>query len=241
MERNIKICGLITARKNSVRVPKKNILELNGKPLILYTVDAAIKSEAFEVIVLSTDCEETIKIVQDYTDKIKIPFTRPSELAEDDTPHFDVVKHAIGYYKLEDDLEPEISRFQATMILQPTSPLRQYWHIQEAVKLFKSTSCDSVLGVTRIPNQFHPERTFYLKGDKLVTSTGREVKDRLKDKDFTKGFRSNAAIYLFYNDLLEKGNFYGDKVIPYIMEEKYSVDINNEEDFKLAEKLIKET
>lgn len=236
MEKEVNIIGLITARKGSKRLPGKNIKELNGKPLILYTVDSAIESGVFKTIILSTDDEKAIEIVRNYTDKVSIPFTRPPELAQDNTPHLPVVLHAL--LNFEEGLDYEIPKYHATMILQPTSPFRNAKHIQEAVELFLKNDCDSVLGVTEVPNEYHPERTFYMKDDRLIICSGREVKNRLNSVDgFPPAYSSNAAIYLFYNDVLKQypPNFYGDTVLPYVMDAESSLDINTQEDWDKCE------
>lgn len=231
--------GLITARGGSKRLPNKNIKELDGKPLILYTVDAALKSKMFERIVLTTDSPEIIDVVKKHTKKVEIPFVRDKKLAQDSTPHLPVVIDALDrLYPKAREKKDDVSMPTATMILQPTSPFRTAKHIKESCALLDAT-VDSVLGVCRIDEGNHPERMFYQDSQgRLKTVTGRPVMKRItRSQDYSEAYKANAAIYLFHNDLLfgENPTFYGERVVPYVMDEKSSIDIDTAEDFIKAE------
>lgn len=231
----MKILGVITARGGSKGIPGKNIKLLLGKPLIWWTIDAAKKSGVFDRLIVSTDDEAIAKICRE--SGVEVPFTRPAELAQDKTPHLPVMQHAVSYLKEKEGYEPDY-----VMILQPTSPARQAFHIKEAVDLIVKTGADSVLSVYEMPESFHPHKALILGEDgmlKLVT--GVPVRHRaIRRQDLPKAYWSVGAIYLFKTSLLfdKEPNFYGDKVAPYVLDRKYVVDINELADWPVAEEAM---
>ena len=139
----LKILGVITARGGSKGIPGKNIKPFLGKPLIAYTIEAAKKSGVFDPavggtsrLILSTDDPEIAEVAKKYG--CEVPFMRPKELAEDKSAHLPVMQHAVQWLKDNENYQPDY-----VMILQPTSPLRQPFHIKEAVELILKTGADS--------------------------------------------------------------------------------------------------
>ncbi|MDX1471488.1 MAG: acylneuraminate cytidylyltransferase family protein, partial [Flavobacteriaceae bacterium] len=110
----MKILGLITARGGSKGIPGKNIKLLNGRPLIDYTISAAKESQSLSKTVLSSDDKRIIEFAQ--SAGIEVPFTRPVQLAKDDTPSIEVIKHALEFYKTSGE------HYEAVCLLQPTTP-----------------------------------------------------------------------------------------------------------------------
>ena len=143
----MKILGLITARKNSKRLPGKNIMLLGEFPLVKYTIDAAVHSNLDDVAV-STDDLDVCNIANDYSNVFQI--MRYSYLCEDRTPHLYVVYHALEYLKHYTKIEPD-----AIMILQPTSPFRTEEHINQAIELMQKTQCDTVVGIEDGKDKYH--------------------------------------------------------------------------------------
>lgn len=235
MEMKPKILGVITARGGSKGIPGKNIKQLLGKPLILWTIDAAQKSGVFDRLIVSTDDEAIAKVCREFG--VEVPFMRPAELAQDKTPHLPVMQHAVSYLEEKAGYGPDY-----VMILQPTSPARQSFHIREAVDLITKTGADSVLSVYEMPENFHPHKALILGEDgmlKLVT--GAPVRNRaIRRQDLPKAYWSVGAIYLFKTSLLfdKEPNFYGDKVAPYVLDRKYVVDINELADWPVAEEAL---
>lgn len=232
-----KILGIITARGGSKSVPRKNIKPLLGKPLIFYTIDAAKKSGVFDRLILSTDDKEIADVAKEYG--CEIPFMRPKELAEDSTQHMPVVQHAVTWLKENEGYEPEY-----VMILQPTSPLRQSFHIQEAVSLMEQTGADSVLSVAQIPEQYSIHKAMVKNENGFLTLYGGEPvwKRTARRQELAPSYWSIGSIYLFKTELLfdaDHPNFYGEKVAPYIVDKKYLVDINEPEDWIYAEEAMK--
>src|SRR6185436_18271922 len=132
----MKVLGVVTARGGSKGIPGKNLKPLAGKPLIAYTIEAALQSGVLDRLILSTDelpiadCALAIGC--------EVPFMRPAELARDDSVHLDVMKHAVEWMRDRASYRPDL-----VMILQPTSPLRTAADIRNAVSLIESTGADS--------------------------------------------------------------------------------------------------
>ena len=127
------ILAIIPARGGSKGIPRKNIKNLNGKPLLEYTVDAINKCKLIDRAILSTDDDEIINIGSKLG--LEVPFKRPLNLAQDDTPALPVIKHALNALEDIDGYKPDV-----IIILQPTSPLRTNKHISEALNLYLSNN-----------------------------------------------------------------------------------------------------
>lgn len=230
-----KILGIITARGGSKGIPGKNIKPLLGKPLIAYTIEAALASGAFDRLILSTDDAEIAHVARE--SGCEVPFMRPAELADDKAGHLGVVQHAVTELRKLDGYEPDYA-----MILQPTSPLRQAFHLKEAADLIVKSGADSVLSVAEIPENFSPHKAMVVSADGgLQLFNGNPVRKRVaRRQDLPKCYWSVGAIYLFKTELLfaPEPSFYGEKVVPYIMESKYLIDINMPEDWQKAEEAL---
>jgi CMP-N-acetylneuraminic acid synthetase len=233
----MRLLGIIPARGGSKSIPRKNIKELLGKPLIAYTIEAAKESGFFDRLILTTDDEEIAEIGKRYG--AEVPFLRPKEIAEDKTPMLPVLQHAVNFLKEKENYEPD-----AIMLLQPTAPLRQTFHITEAVELFKKSGADSLVAVVEIPGHFSPYWAVVedeASWGKLFI--GKPIRERItRRQDFPqKTYSHSGAIYLFKTGLLFEAqpSFYGEKVKLYPMEEKYCVNIDDPEDWELAEVRLK--
>ena len=137
MYKNKKFLAIIPARGGSKSIPNKNIMSICGKPLIAYTIEAAKQSKYIDEIIVSTDSDIIKMVAQQYG--AKVPFLRPKELSNDTAKSIDVVMHVIDFYK-----ENNIS-FDYVILLQPTSPLRTFKHLDDAIeKLIESNSTSLV-------------------------------------------------------------------------------------------------
>jgi len=232
---NEKVLGVITARGGSKGIPGKNIKSFLGKPLIAHTIEVAKAAGVFDRLVLSTDDEKIAEVARSYG--CEVPFMRPKELAEDNTHHLPVMQHAVKWLKDNEGYEPEY-----VMILQPTSPLRRPMHIAGAVELIKKYKSDSVVSTSPVPSHYNPHWQFVLKeNDRLEIFTGESFKNiiRRRQELFTT-YTKNGAIYLFKSKLLfdENPSFYGDDVRAYLMDEKYSINIDTLDDWGIAEAIF---
>ena len=223
--------GVITARGGSRRLPKKNVLDLAGKPLIGWTIEAALRSKYIDELIVSTEDAEIAEISRSHG--ANVPFTRPQELSADDVHPVDVVIHAVNYFIHE--LEKE---FEYVAFLQPTSPLRNEHDIDEAIEFMFSTKADAVVSVCEAD---HSPLWYNTLSENL--SMKNFLRDDLKGKmsqDLPTYYRLNGAIYICKVKRLLKENtfFLKDNIFAFVMDVKKSVDIDSLVDFKLAEILM---
>jgi len=219
---------LIPARGGSKGIPGKNIRPLNGKPLIFYTLDVAAAIEGDNIICVSTDDNAIAGKVEEYG--IEIPFLRPANLATDTSGTREVILHALDYYK-----EQGVA-FKSVILLQPTSPLRKLQHVTDALSLY-TEDIDMVVSVTK--SNLNPWYNLYRE-----TSDGYLV--RSVDSDFTRRqdcppvYEVNGAVYIINPGSIREREFHSfTRIVKVEMERKYSVDIDEEIDWNLAEVIIK--
>lgn len=230
----MRILGIIPARGGSKSIPRKNIKDLAGKPMMAWTIEAAKTSGVLDRLVLSTDDNEIAEVGKRCG--VEVPFMRPAELAEDATPTLPVLQHAVAWLKEHEEYEPD-----AVMLLQPTAPLRQPFHIKEVVSLFEKSGADSVVSVSEIPGHHSPYWAVMMADDGWATLfSGDPIRKRIPRRQSfpKKTYSHNGAVYLLKTKLLfhpEAPSLYGDKVKLYPMEEKWSVNIDNPDDWELAE------
>ena len=226
MNRNL---AIIPARSGSKGLKDKNIKLLNGKPLIAYTIEEALKSNIFEDVVVSTDSKEYKRISEEYG--AWVPFLRDKILSQDDTSTTDVIENTL--YKLE-----SIGRiYDNFMILQPTSPLRDKHDIINAFNLFIDKKANSVVSMCECEHS--PIFTKKLNKDNNLDGFLSNL-ESCRRQDFSKYYRLNGAIYLSKVNYFKRyKDFYKEKSYAYIMEKFKSVDIDDIFDFNYAEFIIK--
>ena len=220
-----KYLAIIPARGGSKRLPRKNILPLAGKPLIGWTIEAALNCNAISKIVVSSDDDEILAVANSYkVDALK----RPEYLATDTATSFDAIKHAI-------ECDPG---YEYIILLQPTSPLRTTKHLQEAILLLEEKQADAVISVCE--TEHSPLWTNTLPVDKSMQGFLREELLNIRSQDLPIYYRLNGAIYICKtNKLLEAESFFlKENIYAYLMDIKSSVDIDTEIDFKWAELLM---
>jgi CMP-N-acetylneuraminic acid synthetase len=217
--------GLIPARGGSKRIPDKNIRPLNGKPLIQYTIEAALGCGRLWKVIVSTDDERIAKISKSCG--AEVPFMRPSELATDEATTSSVVRHAIEHYGTRGEMPDGI------VLLQPTSPLRTSRDITGAIELFERSGADTVISVCDEP----------VKTNALLAATGTEPFLRLEmtGREASKEvkYRLNGAIYVVRPSLvLEKNTIFGKQLVGYPMPAARSIDVDTMADWLLVEHLM---
>lgn len=222
---------IITARGGSKGIPHKNIKPLNGKPLICYSIDVARQFTSDDNICVTTDDDEIIQVVENYG--LKVPFKRPAELATDTATSSDVLVHALDFY------EQLGKTFDAVVLLQPTSPFRKVSFIKEAVKLYNA-SLDMVVSVKEtVSNPYY--NCFEETSDGLLSiskTTGVPITRR---QDAPKVWEYNGSIYVINpKSLKEKGMSHFTMIKKYVMNDIYSVDIDNMLDWRIAELLLQD-
>ena len=221
--------AIIPARGGSKGVHGKNIRELAGKPLIAYTIEAAIASNIFKKIIVSTDSEKIADIAIGYG--AEVPFLRPNEISGDLTSSDDVILHALSYFEKQD------IKFDEVCKLQPTSPLRSSKHLQEAYQLFHEKKVDFLVSVCECEHS--PLWAGAIGNDLRLDHFISEENKRACRQELPTYYRLNGAIYMGKtNKFYENKSFLGKNSVAYIMDQYDSVDIDNELDFKLAELII---
>lgn len=221
---------IIPARGGSKGIPHKNIKQLNGKPLICYSIDIARQITKDENICVSTDDDEIIKTVEDYG--LKVPFKRPDELATDSCGSNEVLLHALGFY------ENQGLKYDCIILLQPTSPFRRVEDVIESVKLYDD-AIDMVTSV--MPAKCNPYYDGFEDDENglLVISKGDGKIERRQDAPPV--WQQNGAIYVINPVALKTKGLSGmAKIRKYAMDELHSVDLDNMLDWKIAEIMLKE-
>ena len=229
-----RVLGIITARGGSKGIPRKNILDLAGKPLIQYTIEAALSSKFLDRCILSTDCEEIARVAAQAG--CEVPFMRPKELAEDTSAHMDCVHHAINTLAEMEGYEADYA-----MILQPTSPFRSANDIDSSIAIVRNTSCDAVVSVSKmkIPlvktHRIDPSGCIQPYAESFP-SVSRYI--RRQDNGHT--YAENGAIFIQkVSSILEPcdircGSLFTADARAYVMPAERSIDIDEPLDLEIA-------
>lgn len=218
--------AIIPARGGSKRLPGKNIKLLAGTPMIAWTIEAALKSNVFDHVFVSTDDQKIADVSKKYG--AEVPFLRPTELASDDASTNDVVTHLVEWFEQKNN-----QQVATVTILQPTSPLRNSQHIKDAMQLMTSKASKAVISVCELeyPIQFCNKLGSNHSMDGFVKSEN--IK---RTQDLEPYYRLNGAIYIFDRKYVGRLNeLYSTGTHAFIMPTKFSIDIDIEEDFSLAE------
>ena len=227
----MKILGIIPARSGSKGIPNKNIVDFSEKPLIAWTIKAALESNSIDKIIVSTDSQRIAEISTSYG--AEVPFLRPSNLSEDDSTAIDVDIHAIEWLENNEN-------FHAKYIvhLQPTSPFRKAEDIRNAIDLAIKKKADSVVSLCAVTE--HPYWMKQVNEDGKITNflNDKQINNRQQLPIVN---RLNGAIYIARTDLLrEKRTWFFEQTYAYIMSRQSSIDIDEPYDLKIARLLIAE-
>jgi CMP-N,N'-diacetyllegionaminic acid synthase len=230
MIENKSVLAIITARGGSKGIPLKNIYPLVGKPLIQYTIDAALNSKYIDEVIVSTDNKKIAGISKNLG--ASIPFIRPAKLAGDSVSSEDVILHSLEWME-----KKEKKQFELFILLQPTSPLRKSIHIDEAIELFYKRKAVALISVCNVKQ--HP---YWMK---VINKEGKLQNLMVKNKVNTRRqklpniFIPNGSIYISDIKAFNKcKSFITEKTIPYLMDENVSFDIDNLFDIKIVEFLM---
>ncbi|MEA2018016.1 MAG: acylneuraminate cytidylyltransferase family protein [Campylobacterota bacterium] len=211
--------AIIPARGGSKGLPRKNIIDLEGKPLIAWTIEASLKSKYITKTIVSSDDDEILEISKKYGAEI---LKRPKELATDTASSEVVVKHAI---------ESTNESFDYIVLLQPTSPLRDVNNINNAFENLFKEDATALISVCEIDNKIL--KAFKENKDGFIEGVSNNKFPFMRRQDLPKTSISNGAIYIIRVDEFIKNNsFFTDKTISYIMDNIKSTDIDTYEDLK---------
>ena len=220
--------AIITARSGSKGLPDKNIRELNGKPLLAYSIEAAFRSGCFKEIMVSTDSNVYAEIAKSFG--ASVPFLRSKKMSSDIAGSWETVREVLSMYS-------QTGRyFDTVCLLQPTSPLRTSEDIVNGYDLFIKKNADAVTSVCEL--DYSPSLMMPLS-DSLSLKEFRKNLKTVRRQDEGKYYRINGALYIrgisYENGVSRE---ICDNEFAYIMDRKRSVDVDTIEDFKYAEYLM---
>lgn len=224
------ILAIIPARGGSKSIPTKNIRPVAGKPLIAWTIQAALASHHSPRVIVSTDHEQIAETARCFG--AEVPFLRPAELAQDDTPGIAPILHAAQWLAEQENYHPDF-----VMCLQPTSPLRVTEDIDQAIDLLLAKAADAVVSVT--PADHHP---YWMK---RLDPSGRlgdfaPHPPTIRRQDLPAAYALNGAIYVARCEvLLGYKTWYTDKTYGYVMPPERSIDVDSQWDMYLADLIMK--
>jgi len=220
---------IVPARGGSKGVPGKNRRMLAGKPLIQWTLEAALKAEGVTEVVVSTDDEEICRLSKEAG--AIVPYLRPSNLAKDEVHAVHVAIHHIEWLEKVGRELPE-----AIVMLLPTSPLRRSWHIEEALRTFRLAPTQPVISIYRSLTSLISLR--WIENDTLQPVIPLE-NPNMQRQNLRAVYGVNGSIYIAHPSRLKKdGTFHTSDARPYVMDRLHSLDINSFDDFTMAEKLL---
>jgi CMP-N,N'-diacetyllegionaminic acid synthase len=211
------LVGLIPARGGSKGIPRKNLAPVAGKPLLAWTIDAARAATELTRVVVSTNDDEIASAAG-----VEV-LRRPAELAADETPMLDVVRHAVA------ELSPDV-----LVLLQPTSPLRRAEHIDAALRLLLESGADAVVSVVVVPHRYSPEALMDVVDGRVVARGSA----RMRQEKGLVYARNGPAVLAVRSDRLGD-DLYGGDCRPYLMEERDSLDVDDPFDLELADLLLR--
>lgn len=222
--------AIVTARSGSKRLPNKNILDLAGKPLMVWSIDAAFDCPAIERVVVSTDSEEYRQI--SIAAGADCPWLRPAALSADSTSSADVVSHVL------DMLGSDIERYAGLVLLQPTSPMRTAEDILGAISLFEERNPPAVVSVSAA--ECPPAWMGQLPSDMALDAFTPEAMRTMVNSNDNPWMRLNGAVYVISIAAFRKEHgFLPSGTLGYVMPRERSIDVDTAFDFTVAECLLR--
>lgn len=226
----MRVLGLIPARGGSKGLPRKNVRRLCGKPLLQYTVDVGLAVAGLARLVVSTEDDEIAQVAR--LAGAEVPFRRPAELAQDDTPMLPVVQHALRTLKERGD------RFDAVCLLQPTNPFREVADVEGCLQLLVASGADTVVTVLPVPSEFNPHWVYFADASgtlRLSTGAASPISRR---QDLPPAFHREGSVYVTRTAVIERGSLYGDRMVGYVIQRARVVNIDSMQDWQAAERLL---
>jgi|SaaInlStandDraft_2_1057019.scaffolds.fasta_scaffold51287_2 CMP-N,N'-diacetyllegionaminic acid synthase len=221
-----KVLAIIPARGGSKGLPGKNIIDVDGEPLLFYTFEQAKKSKYIDRIILSSEDEEIIKIAK--VMGFEVPFKRPKNLALDTSGTMPVIFHALDMLS---------QTYDYIVLLQVTSPLRLHHDIDKSIELCEEKNASACVSVVEVNKPL--DWTFSLSKDNKLKSIVGDLKIPIRRQDAPKHYSVNGAVYVAKVEWLKlKEHFLTDETIVHIMPKSRSIDIDSEEDLILLDHFI---
>ena len=226
------ILAIIPARGGSVGLKNKNMYPLNGRPLLFYTLNAAKKAKLIDRVIVSSDSKKILNFSKKNLVEV---IRRPKKISGTKSTTHEAIIHCLNFLKKNKNYVPDI-----IIILQPTSPLRNYKHINKAIEIFlKDKKATSLVSCVKVPHNFHPMSLMKESKERYLVNFLKRKKFIFRRQD--KGLlfaRNGAAIYIVKYEHVNKFLF-GGKIINFTMNEDDSIDIDSLADIKIAKKILK--
>ncbi|MHB9011506.1 MAG: acylneuraminate cytidylyltransferase family protein [Ignavibacteriaceae bacterium] len=224
------ILAIIPARGGSKGVPQKNIKELNGKPLIVWTIETALQCKYIDRFVVSTDDEKIASIARQFN--ADVPFLRPKELAQDNSKSIDAILHCINWLKENND------EYDILILLQPTSPLRISTDIDKSIEMLFEKKADSIISVCK--TEHNPLWSNTLPSDGRMNEFLKKELININRQRLPEFYRLNGAVYSAWIDYVVKNlSFFGENTFAYVMPIERSIDVDSSFDFEFCEFFMK--
>ena len=225
----MKLLAIIPARGGSKSIPRKNIINVGGKPLIAWSINASLKSKYITKTVVTSEDEEILSVAKNYRSEVVI---RPRKYAQDDTPMFPVVKDCI------EQVVKNGSVFDTLILLQPTSPLRTVLDIDTAIEEFIEKKATGLIS-GYVPDKT-PFKSFRITSQGWLHGLVDNKTPFMNRQQLPKTFYPNGAIYIVnIKSFLKIKNFFTPRTIPFFMPLEKSVDVDSMNDLAKVRKLIK--
>ena len=219
------VLAIIPARGGSKGVPRKNVREVGGKPLIAWTIEEAKKSRCIDRLILSSEDAEIIEIAKKWG--CEVPFVRPPDLAKDETPGIDPVLHALH----------ELPGYDIALVLQPTSPLRKVEDIDEGLEFFEKESASVCVSISEINKT--PYSMFSLDTQNRLHRVIEQKEVFSRRQDLPKIYMPNGALFISKTKYLQQiKSFYTEDTLGFIMVQERAHDIDDEIDLLFAEFIL---
>jgi CMP-N-acetylneuraminic acid synthetase len=223
---------LIPARGGSKGVLRKNVATLGDRPLIAWTIDAALKAACFDRVVVSTDDEEIAGVARRFG--AEVPFLRPSEFSDDTSSALGVIAHAHKHFLAMG------KPFDAIAYLQPTSPFRTAANLSEAYRQFLDARPDTLVSVVVVPHNMSSSSLMRPLGDSgtlwLHSPHGQTMRRQEKEALFARN--GPAILIVSARDVIERDRLYGERVLGFEMDRLSSFDIDDPIDLEMARCLL---
>ncbi len=230
----MQVLAIIPARGGSKGIPRKNLVEICSKPLVVHSIEHALAAEAVDRVIVSTEDEEIAETARRHG--AEVPFMRPQALAEDEVLDHPVFEHVLAVLQQSEGYDPEV-----VVHLRPTTPYRSAGWIDEAIaQLVAHPEADSIRSVS--PPHSHPYRVFRIAEDGYLDPLMKHEHPQpylLRRQDLPPMYYYNCVIDVAYaRTIREKGSMTGDRILPYIMDGDDAFDIDTHRDLMVARTLL---
>lgn len=220
----MKKIAIITARGGSKRIPRKNIKEFCGKPILAYSIEAALKSGIFDTVMVSTDDDEIAQIAREYG--AEVPFYRSEKTANDFATTNDVLEEVLAEY------EKRGEHFEIACCIYPTAPFVTAQKLQDAMVQLESSDADTIIPV--VPFSYPPQRAMIVKNERLVFEYPQYMDSR--SQDLEPHYHDVGQFYVFRTEAFARNKkLMVGNILPLVVSELEVQDIDNQTDWEIAE------